>query len=413
MGVIKRKKILWVSHLIPYPPKGGVLQRAYNLLKQVSRYHDVYVFAFNQAQLLKDSFPNEPDPISESISKLSEFCKAIKVVPIESEMRRMGKFRLAARSLVSTRGYTERWLHSAVAEAALLDFTSGHQFDIVHFDTISLAHLKGLVESTSTVLDHHNIESSMLYRRAKKESSLLKKIYFYQEAIKLRFYERRVCNTFTCHIVCSDDDMKRLLEIDGTLDVRLVPNGVDVEYFRPSNAEKFDEILFAGGLSWYPNLDAMNFFAAEIWPLLKKSKENLVMNLIGKNPTPYLVDFGRSDANFIVHGFLDDFRPIASRCKVYVCPIRDGGGTKLKVLDAFALGIPMVAHPLAVEGIDVEDGVHVMLASTAEEFSSAVLNLLEDVSVRDKISIAARKLVEDKYSFESIGENLSSIYGEI
>lgn len=413
MDEIRRKKILWVSHLVPYPPKGGVLQRAYNLILQVSQHHDVYLFAFNQNRLLVDSLPDSKDPMSDAVEKLSSICKAIKVVPIESESRRFGKIRLALRSLISLKGYTERWLYSSAAESALAEFAADVQFDVVHFDTISLAHLRNVVPGKSAMLDHHNIESAMLFRRAEKEGSWVKRIYFYQEALKLRRYEKEVCKVFDCHIVCSDEDGKRLHEIDPSLDIRLVPNGVDVDYFKGSNEVRSDELIFAGGLSWYPNLDAMCFFAKEVWPLLKVRRPGLVMNLIGKNPSAELVDLGKADSDFIVHGFVDDVRVFANRSKVYVCPIRDGGGTKLKVLDAFALGVPMVAHPLAVEGIDVNKDLHVSLATTPEEFVDKIIQLLDDETARNRMSAAARSLVEEKYSFKSIGRNLSSIYCEM
>jgi glycosyltransferase involved in cell wall biosynthesis len=286
-----------------------------------------------------------------------------------------------------------------------------HHFDLVHFDTISLAPYRTFFPHTKGVLDHHNIESHMMLRRAVLERNWLKKFYYWQEGAKLRAYEKRVLGDFNLHITCSKLDSDRLRLIDSTVDITEIPNGVDIDFFRPGNTEKVpNSLVFAGGLRWYPNRKAMLFFANEIWPLLKRRIPTASMDVIGQSPPPPLLELAARDPSFRVHGFVDDVRDYLDRAAVYVCPITDGGGTKLKILDALAMGKPIVADPIACEGIDVIPGEHVIFAGTPEEYVDAIEKLLSEPAVRDRMSCANRQLILDHYAYTKIGENLSNLY---
>ena len=401
---MERKKLLWISHLIPFPPKGGVLQRSFNLIKELSKYYDIYLFAFNQASFLKSSFPGSASPIEEAKRGLAPYVKELEIAAIPSEAGKFGKYRLAFSTLLSRKPYTVEWLRSDHAAKRLSAMIDSVRPDIAHYDTISLAIYQDLTEHLPTVLNHHNIESQMLFDRAKKETNLLKKVYFLQEARKLQRYEKEVCKEFSLNITCSPEDSLLLKSIDPSLECKDVPNGVDITYFYPAPARyEPHSLIFAGGLGWYPNLDAMNFFADEIWPGLKAGIPDIKMNLVGRSPTHKFRQLSENDPSFRVHGFVDDVRPYLREAHAYVCPIRDGGGTKLKILDALAIGCPVIAHPFACVGIDVEDGEHVLFATTPSEYVSQVKALFESDQLRQKLCANGPKLIEEKYSFSAIG----------
>jgi len=404
-------KILWLSHLIPYPPKGGVLQRSYNLIRELSKYHEVSLLAFNQSALLGSMFSSVSDGKKEAKEHLLGFCKDVEFVDIPSEKSSSGKYILALKSLFTSYPYTINWLVSREMSSAIDKILGDKTFDLIHFDTISLSVYLPQFGDTPKVLDHHNIESHMMLRRAEQEPDLLKKFYYYQEGKKLLSYEKAICKEFDLHITCSVLDSERLRDIDDSLNVDEIPNGVDVDYFTPDiENEQGARLVFAGGLNWYPNQDAMLFFAREIWPILKRKCPEIEMDLIGKNPPKELCDLGERDQNYHVHGFVDDVRGYISRASVYVCPIRDGGGTKLKLLDAFAMGKAVVAHPAACEGIDVTEGENVFLAENADAFADKIIELLGDSSKRSRVGLSARMLVEKNYSFVKIGQKLSTNY---
>jgi len=349
-------KILWLSHLIPYPPKGGVLQRSYNLIRELSKYHEVSLLAFNQSALLGSMFPSVSVGKEEAKKQLLAFCKDVEFVDIPSESSSSGKYILALKSLFSSSSYTTNWLVSKEMSSAIDAISGDNEFDLIHFDTISLAVYLPLFEDVPKILDHHNIESHMMLRRAEQESNMFKKFYYYQKGRKISSYEKAICKKFDLHITCSELDSQRLRNIDASLNVDEIPNGVDVDYFIPDfENEQGTRLVFAGGLNWYPNQDAMLFFARDIWPILKEKCPEVEMDLIGKNAPKELCELGQWDENYHVHGFVDDVRGYLSRASVYVCPIRDGGGTKLKLLEAFAKGKAVVAHPAACEGNDVTE----------------------------------------------------------
>lgn len=401
--------ILWLSHLVPYPPKGGVLQRSFNLIREASKYHNVYLLAFNQKALL----PTEKD-LEQAVGEFKKICKDISVVPIPSDRRSHGRYALYLKSLFTISPYTTNWLRCTRMEHQISSTLASHKIDLVHFDTISLAPFYTLAEGYKKVLNHHNIESDMMLRRSNKESNPLKKLYIRQEGYKILRYENRLCKKFDLNITCSRLDSDRLLTGTPGLRTEEIPNGVDLRYFYPMNLDKEKHsLVFAGGMKWYPNRDAMLFFSNKIWPLLKKEAPDVKMTVIGREPHPEIASLARSDERFKVTGFVEDVRPYIDKAMVYVCPIQDGGGTRLKVLDAMAMGKPIVAHPIAIEGIDIEPEKHVLIARTPEEFVSQIVRLFGDPGLYRRLSEEGRKIVSEKYDFEKIGEKLNRVYNEV
>jgi len=407
-------KILWLSHLVPYPPQGGgVLQRSYNLFKAVASEHDVTLLAFNQPALLK-LVSSKPDKAIEiAKTDLGAICHSINIVEIPCETISRGKEILALKSLFHYKPYTVNWLESDKYTDMLEKLLSEHDFDLVWFDTISLVqYLKHFnANKTVKILDHHNIESDMLYRRSEQETNLFKKFYFYQEAVKLRLYEKNFLNLFDANVTCSVLDSERLKLISKKAKVCEIPNGVDVEYFTPVAHLQPEPLsmIFVGGMSWYPNRAAMIFFANSVWPKLKAMIPEIKMNVVGKHPPAELHAVSKNNPDFIIHGFLDDVREIMTTSGIYICPISDGGGTKLKILDALAMGKAIVANPIACEGIDVENGKNVLFATTAEEYLSAIQYLVNNPDKIHEMGKFARELIISKYSYDVIGKKLLAL----
>ncbi|MGH8520585.1 MAG: glycosyltransferase family 4 protein [Gammaproteobacteria bacterium] len=404
-------KILWLSHLVPYPPTGlGVLQRSYNLIRELALWHEVHVLGFVQRQLFEDIGINATAGTRAGSTELLGFCKEVEFLPISSDRNRLGKLTLAAKSLFTRDPYSINWLKSHQMLRTALDWRDRGRFDLVHFDTISLAPYHGIFADHATTLDHHNIESHMLLRRAALEANLVKRAYFWQEGERLARYEARMCPKFDLQITCSRLDSERLLARIPGLEVSEIPNGVDVAYFRPDGREPSPRsVVFAGNLSWYPNASAMLFFAERVWPLLRAVVPDVTMHVVGAKPPATLTDLAEANPNFRVHGFVPDVRPYLNDASVYVCPIMDGGGTKLKVLDALATGKALVAHPVACEGIDVTDGKTVLFARTAEEFVQHISGLFANRERARAMGAAARELAISGYSYGSIGMRLGQV----
>ena len=403
-------KVLWFSHLVPYPEAGlGVLQRSYHLVRELSRAHEVYLLAFVQRKIIKDLLGDVDGGLKRAHEHLGQYCAQVQFLPIPSDSSRLRRSWLAAHSLMGAHPYTIRWLQSDVARKVAMEWDASIDFDVVHFDTLSLAPYRSIFARAAKSLDHHNIESDMMLRRARIEEHPLKRLYFWQEGLRLRRYERRVCPHFDLNITCSSLDTQRLERVAPGVAVAEVPNGVDTEYFRPNgDSEQPCSLVFAGNMSWYPNAAAMLFFADRVWPALKAKLPGVTMDVIGGNPPARLSALAARDEDFRVHGFVPDVRPYIGRAAVYVCPIMDGGGTKLKILDALATGKAIVAHPIACEGIDVQDGRDVIFAREPDEFASSIATLLESPEFRRRLSSNARALAESSYSYSVIGGRLVS-----
>jgi glycosyltransferase involved in cell wall biosynthesis len=344
-------KVLWFSHLVPYPEAGlGVLQRSYHLVRELSCAHEVYLLAFVQRKIIGDLLGDVEEGLERARGHLSEYCAGVQFLPIPSDSSPLRRAWLAARSLLGAHPYTIRWLQSDIARRAAAEWNSSIDFDVVHFDTLSLAPYRGIFPRAASSLDHHNIESDMMLRRARIEEHPLKRLYFWQEGLRLQRYERRVCPNFDLNITCSRLDTERLERVAPGVAVAEVPNGVDTEYFRPNDDFAHSRsLVFAGNMSWYPNAAAMLFFAERVWPDLKAKLPGVTMDVIGGNPPPRLLALAAQDEDYRVHGFVPDVRPYINRAAVYVCPIMDGGGTKLKILDAWPTQLRAKASRLKMD----------------------------------------------------------------
>lgn len=403
------KKILWLSHFIPYPPKGGNLQRSYNLIREVSKNHEITLLTFNQSKIISSS-----ESLHNAVAHFSKFCKVAGVVNILSEYSAFRRLCLLLKGLLPWKTYTVSWLESLEFASNLESLLKENSFDVIHFDTISLVPYVKYIKNAKVVLNHHNIESLMMLRRSENESNILKKIYFYQEGKKIARYERDVCKLFDLNITCSDLDTNRLKEITGMSNCITIPNGVDLEYFNPIDiAIKPKSLIFAGGLTWYPNLDAMSFFLKSVWPILVKEVPDVSMTIIGRSPPTWMIEMQDLYPNLKVTGFVDDVRPYIAEAHIYVCPIKDGGGTKLKVLDALAMKKTLIADQIACEGIDVKDQESVIFASSADEYLRAIKLLIADQELAGRIAEKGLELINEKYSFVKIGEQLSTAYSEL
>lgn len=405
--------VLWLAHAIPYPPKAGFLSRSYNLLRELARRQNVDLIAFVQEQWVKTLFPTLTEGLEESRLALQDFCREVTFLPIDHLQPRWGKQFTALRALLSGSTYAMSWLVSEPARRAVARELAANRYDLVHFDTIGLAPYRSETGTVPATLTHHNIESHMLRRRADNARNMIPRAYFRREAHRLEAEEKRTAAGFTTHITCSDLDRMRLRRIVPAANIVVIPNGVDCDFFssaaRPTRP---NSVVFVGSMNWYPNVDAMLFFLREIWPRLKERVPSAAMDIAGTGPPDSLLRIARDLPDVVVHGYLPDVRPLIDSAAVFVCPIRDGGGTKLKILDAFAMKKCVVAHPIACEGINVTAGANVVLASTAEEFVAEISRLLADDAARLAIGTAARQLAETQYSFRSIGEQFNATVEE-
>jgi polysaccharide biosynthesis protein PslH len=407
-------RVLWASHFIPYPPKSGMHLRSYHLLRGVAARHDVDLVAFVQKSWLRIFYPSLQEGLRDCAQELGRICRSVQFHAIDSLERPGGKWRTALEGLVCPTCYTIRCFQSGAARRTFKEIASRESFSVAHFDTIGLAPYRALFPGTPATLGHHNIESHMLLRRAASDPHALKRMYFWQEGRRVQKYEAAAADRFAAHITCSDLDGERLRAIAPQAHAVTIANGVDVEYFRAErNAAAIPSLIFVGSLNWYPNVDAVQFLLRDIWPLAKARVPELRLDIVGSAPPPHIVELAGALEDVKVHGFVDDVRPLMNAAHLYICPIRDGGGTKLKILDAFAMQQCVIAHPIACEGIDAVPGRHVRIAESAADFATAITELLQRPSERAEMGRAARELVVQRYSVSEIGRRLCEVFESV
>lgn len=402
-------KVLWLSHLIPYPPKGGVLQRTFNMIREVSRYHDVTLVAFNQSGFLASSLPGVDAPLDLAKQGLVQSVRSIHVLDIPENTKLGGRYSTAIRALLGGRAYNMEWLKSEDARLQILNLLSIEAFDVVHVDTVSLCVYAELFKGLPVVLNHHNFESAMLDSRSRTEKNPIKSLYYKFEAARLLNSEIHYCQRSQLNLTCSEDDAEAMRTAIGGGRFISVPNGVDISYFYPSESVKVSQksIVIVGGLSWYPNREAVEYFMREIWPVIKSRIPGVRVDIIGRGPTTEMLKLAATDESFHVHGFVDDVREYLWRAQFYLCPIRTGGGTKLKILDALASGCCIIADPFACKGIDVVDGEDVVFAESPLDYVDAIQALLDRPENELRMREAGPQLIRDRYSYTSIGKQYS------
>jgi glycosyltransferase involved in cell wall biosynthesis len=384
------------------------MQRSYNLMRELSHHHQVSVVALRQR-----AHQSSQAALSEAISAISEFADVRHVSELPQDTYPGRQAGLALRALLPGLPFTIRWALSEQYRLAVREAVESIRPDVVHFDTISLASYLDEIGTIPAILNHHNIESQMLLRRAGNQKNPMKRFYFWQEGRRLQRYEQAHCPRFARHLTCSGLDADRLrTEVPGVM-TTVIPNGVDLAYFAPPAQEhprKADSLIFVGGLGWYPNLDAMNYFVSQVWPRVRARCPTATLSIIGKKPA-HLPEVIRQAPGLSLLGFVDDIRPVVHAHQVYVCPIRDGGGTKLKMLDAMAMGIPIVAHPVACEGLTLEHGHHVLMAQDPEEYAEHILRLFIRPEERQLLADRAHSHVTRHFSFRQIGLRLAETIG--
>jgi len=400
-------KILVLAPQWPDPPRQGAAIRNLHILRYLARRHKVTLLTFR---------PEGPMDAS-TLTEICEYAEALPM-PRRSTGRRLLQF---ATSMLPDMAWR---LQSDSMTERLEELCSNSYFDAIHVEGIEMVPY-GLIALKLDPMawmtyDAHNAEY-LLQRRAFTTDILhaerfLRAVYSLNQWWRLRGYESRAAGMSKHVITVSPADSAALARLSLRLRDRMtvLPNGVDLDYWSPEEVVPEpmmvpESLVFDGSMDFRPNIDAVQWFASEIWPLIRKEHPEACFYIVGRNPVPEVRSL--ADVQGItVTGPVDDMRPWVAGASVYVVPIRMGGGVRLKVLQAMSMGKAIVSTPMGVEGITARPGVDMLLARTPAEFAASVLHLLDDPDLRRSLGDSSRDLVTTGYAWDTLLPTLDDIY---
>ncbi len=408
-------KVLLISPYIPYPPITGGKVRVYNFLKKLSKKHEIVLIC-----LLKNTDEFKDVKILEK--------QGFKIYPV---LRRKA---WSAQNLVRTLLTKYSFLtvvnnFSSETENLILEVIKKEKPDLIHLETFYMAQSLLAVRDKIKIpilLAKVDVEAQVYFRNAQQKKNPLLKLVGYIDARKMLNYEVQVCQYFDKVTFASEIDRilltsylkKRKISVA----TDLIPNGVDTKHYVPTKTKKYSKptVVFLGNFRYFANTDAAFFFVKNIWPLITSQIDAhlyIVGPLLPKGIQRMLSnDVAKLNSeNITVTGFVEEDikKEILTKSWLSVAPIRIGSGTKLKILESMAIGTPVVATPVGIEGIEAINNNSVLVGESPQQVANMVVKLLKNKPLREKVSKNARKLVENVYEWEVIGNKLDGIYRDL
>ena len=373
---------------------------------EIARRHAVWVASFID--------PGEDQ--AAALAATRAYCRGVVTVPNHRHAAGgLVKRAIQLGSLATPVSYENLVYRSLFMQRALKRLMARERFDVVQVEFSQMGVFRFPRGNGRPVvcLDEHNIEYEILKRTAGAEAGTVRRVYNALDWRKLRIEEWRAWRRFDGVSLTSWRDEKLLLADAPGARTAVVPNGVDVDDFVPGDpaAVEPDTVLFFGAINYYPNTEGLLFFLRESWPLLKARRPSARLKIIGPKPPPAIAEW--RDPSVQVMGYVDDIRAHIARAAVTVVPLRIGGGTRLKVLEAMALGKAIVSTPLGAEGIDVTHEKDILLAADPAGLARELDRVLGDPALAQRLGEQARRLAVERYSWRASADRLVRFYREL
>jgi sugar transferase (PEP-CTERM/EpsH1 system associated) len=389
--------VLVISARLPFPPRWGFATRVYHLTRQLAARHDVTLV----------TYAGSAD--AANVERLREEF-GVEVVT-RDQPTRLAKRVKQLRSLASRVPYDSRATYSKDMQRMIDRVAADRHVDVVQLESTLLS-LYRLPPEALVIVDEHNVDYEYYERMRENERSPLRRAFYRLEELRFRRFEQRCWRDVDGCVMTSEREAEIVRAVASDTPTIGVPNGVDVDYFRPS-AEPVEPrtIVFNGTLDYRPNLDGAEFLVEQVLPGLRERYPDVGVVLVGRGSQSDLDKFRRPGVE--ATGEVPDVRPYLARATVVTVPIRTGSGTRLKVVEGLAMGKGMVSTTLGCEGVDVRDGEHLLIADSAEDFAAAVMRLFEEPEHAEGLGRAGRRKMVREYSWEFAGELLESLYQEV
>lgn len=391
-------RILMLTQILPYPLTSGPQIKTYYTLRYLAQRHRVTLVSFIRSEA--------EVPL---VSILRPYCEAIHTILLPRSRFRDGiallRAWLTGDPLIIARD------HHPAFYRLLNALQRAQPFDAVHADQLNMAPY-GLAVSTFRVLDAHNAVWRIAERLMKTMSPGLVRTMVAWEARRLKVYEGRVCQAFDQVLTVSEEDRRSLEEVAGrSLPGATIPIALDPEDFPPiPRAPGAKGILHIGGLHWPPNAEGIRWFVREVWPQIRSKEPEARLFLIGARPPHDLQAWAARDPSVVVPGFVADPAPYWRQSALLIVPVHAGSGVRVKILEAWSRGVPVVSTSIGCEGLKAQHGENIWIADDPEEFAYAVVTLLRNPSEAHRLGEAGQRTIRSDYDYRIACRPLDIIY---
>ena len=382
-------KILWVNANFLHPTTKGGQIRTLELVKRLHRRHEIHYAAFEN--------PAQPEGLRRAGEYSTRVYPFRHLAPAHTSPR--FAMQVAAGLFSSLPVAISRWispelrrfvkqqLNSGAFDRAVCDFL----FPAPHFDDLS-----------HSILFQHNVETMIWRRHAETATGPVRRAYFGLQAKRMFAYEKQTCLAAGSIIAVSENDARTMRDLFGVQNVHHTATGVDIDYFAPQPAPHAADLVFVGSMDWMPNIDGISWFCSDILPLLRRRHPECSLAVAGRAPVAAIQALGQSDPRIVITGTVPEIRPWLWGAKLSIVPLRVGGGTRLKIYEAMAAGVPVVSTAIGAEGLDYTDGEDILIADSPAQFADACARILAGPALAARLAANARHLVASRFSWDRV-----------
>ncbi len=397
-GSRNRMRILVITPVLPLPADKGVKVRMLNLLKLYSRKHLLHLLAVvREKEQLK------------YVPLLKPYCEVVETFVMD----RKGFCLNCLAGLVTGRMLQSSYVYSSRLMRRIRAIVAANNFDLIHIHLLRMAQYGLGLNKSPKILDLGDAVSEYIRSTLRVRKNILVRSLLAFDWFNTKKFESKVTEKFSRCLMVSEVDAMALGNHCPAASLSIIPNGADINYFRPTEpSQDPNTLIFVGNFTYYPNVDAALYFSKRIFPRIRKQNPQASLHLVGASPPRRIQRLGR-EPGVIAKGYVDDIRPYLSRASVFVNPVRIGAGTSLKLIEAMAMGKASVSTTIGCQGLSVTPGRDILVADNPDEFASTTLLLMKDDDLRERIGLAARRLTVQSYDWERIGEQLGRVMQEI
>jgi polysaccharide biosynthesis protein PslH len=390
--------ILWIKTELLHPVDKGGRIRTYQMLRALSRQHEI-------TYLTLDDGTAAPD----ALSKATEYCARVETVAFAPPSKgNMAFYAALLRNLISPLPYAVARYEVAGLRDRLRALCAKGNVDVIVCDFLAPSINVPDDLGVPIVLFQHNVEAMIWQRHASVATQPVKQAYMREQWRRMARFEASECRRMSSVVAVSAQDADVFRRDYGATEVHDVPTGVDTEYFvRQNQPRTAGSMVFTGSMDWMPNEDGIAWFVERVLPYIRAEVPQASLTIVGRSPTAKVKALQSTEMRVAVTGSVPDVRPYLASHQLFVVPLRVGGGTRLKIYEGMAMGLPTVSTTIGAEGLPVANGEHIVLADDPESFGRACVALLNNPAACQLMGNAADLYVREHFGWDGVARTFA------